>query len=75
MNSRTGLPVPQTSTAGAGQFGLDKLPHQGRHHVRAFGVVRVARPVQVRQDQVDRVEPVLPLVGLACTAIIFLVNP
>ena len=66
MNSRTGLPVPQTSMLGGlGQVGLDPLPHQGRDHVRAIRVVRVARAVQVRQDQVDRVEPVLPLVGLA----------
>ena len=64
MNSRMGLPVPQTSMLAAlRHFGLDPLADQRRDDVRPFGVIRVAGTVQVREDQMDRIQPILFLVG------------
>jgi hypothetical protein len=56
--------APDLDARGAGHLGLDPLAHQRGDDVRALGIVRVARAVQVRQDQVDRVQAVLALVRL-----------
>src|SRR5581483_8973513 len=43
---------------------LDHLPDQRRNHVRRLEIEVVARAVEVRRQEIDRVEPVLLAVGL-----------
>ena len=54
---------------------LDHLADQRRDHVRALEVEVVARPVEVRRQEVDRVQAVLRAVGLAPTSSAFFATP
>ena len=59
-----GAAAPHLNDRPPGLLRLDELRDQGRNDVRRARVNIVARPIQVRRQHVDRVEPVLLAIGL-----------